>query len=281
MKIIKTPAVDWPEGFEAYDPKVTNNFKTTTAGVSGTKSIEYLAIPRAAGEYTIPAIKFSYFDTKENTYKTLSTPEYTLHVARGAGEAEATNTATTYTGVNKENIKTLGSDIRYIYTGNLEEQPSNIKHHTSYIIHHLYLFYLLPFAIGLLLFIIFYRRIRENADLNRVRYKRANKVAQKRLKAAAKILKENGKKEDFYAEIERAAFSYLSDRLSIPTSDLSNDNIASILRSKQVSEDIIAEVADVLSTAEFARYAPSTSADEQALYDRTAQLINTLESQKI
>ena len=281
MKIIKTPAVDWPEGFEAYDPKVTNNFKTTTAGVSGTKSIEYLAIPRAAGEYTIPAIKFSYFDTKENTYKTLSTPEYTLHVARGAGEAEATNTATTYTGVNKENIKTLGSDIRYIYTGNLEEQPSNIIHHTSYIIHHLYLFYLLPFAIGLLLFIIFYRRIRENADLNRVRYKRANKVAQKRLKAAAKILKENGKKEDFYAEIERAAFSYLSDRLSIPTSDLSKDNIASILRSKQVSEDIIAEVADVLSTAEFARYAPSTSADEQALYDRIAQLINTLESQKI
>ena len=133
----------------------------------------------------------------------------------------------------------------------------------------------------ILLFIIFYRRIRENADLNRVRYKRANKVAQKRLKAAAKILKENGKKEDFYAEIERAAFSYLSDRLSIPTSDLSKDNIASILRSKQVSEDIIAEVADVLSTAEFARYAPSTSADEQALYDRTAQLINTLESQKI
>ena len=87
MKLLKTPAIDWPEGFEPYDPKVTNNFNTTANGVSGTKSIEYLAIPRNAGEYTIPAVAFSYFDIDEKIYKTLHTPEYTIHVKRGAGSS--------------------------------------------------------------------------------------------------------------------------------------------------------------------------------------------------
>ena len=284
MKLIKTPAVDWPEGFEVYDPKVTNNFKTTTAGMSGTKSIEYLAIPRAAGDYTIPPVTFSYFDTKEKVYKTLSTPEYTLHVRRGANDTESNNVSTSYTGVNKEDIKTIGSDIRYIYTGDVKTstapsvsalRPSTLSKGI------LSMYYLVPFAIGLLLFFIFYRRIKENADQNRVRYKKANKVAQKRLKQAAKLLKDGASKEAFYMEIERAAFSYLSDRLSIPTSDMSKDTVASLLREKKVSEQIINEVMDVLSTAEFARYAPSSASDEQALYARTAQLIDTLESERL
>ena len=80
MKLLKTPAVDWPEGFEVYDPKVVNNFKTTAAGMSGTKTIEYLAIPRAGGVYSIPPIFFSYYDPQTDTYKTLATPEYTLNI---------------------------------------------------------------------------------------------------------------------------------------------------------------------------------------------------------
>ena len=283
MKLIKTLAVEWPEGFEVYDPKVTNNFRTTTAGVTGTKSIEYLAIPRAAGDYTIPAVTFSYFDTKDKEYKTLSTPEYTLHVNRGANDAEPTQQATSYTGVNKENIKTLGTDIRYIYLGTVEttETPqATFIQPATQSAGSISLYYLCPFGLGVLLFIIFYRRIRENADQNRVRYKKANKVAQKRLKAAAKIL-QGGASEAFYAEIERAAFQYLSDRLSIPTSDMSKDTIASQLRSKNVDETLIQEVSDVLSTAEFARYAPSTTSDAEALYDRTVKLIDTLESAKL
>ena len=99
MKLLKTPAVDWPEGFEVYDPKVTNNFKTSTTGVSGTKTIEYLAIPRAGGSYTIPPIRFSYYDTQEDDYKTLTTPEYTLNIARAAND-ESTG-AVMNTFVNK------------------------------------------------------------------------------------------------------------------------------------------------------------------------------------
>ncbi len=277
MKLLKTPAVDWPEGFEPYDPKVTNNFKTTTSGVSGTKSIEYLAIPRASGDYTIPAVTFSYFDTQDDTYKTLSTPEYTIHVKKGANEQS--NNAVVNNYVNKEDIKQLGSDIRYISTAVPTLQPKRAAW-VEYGSLTFWLLYLVPLCVALLLFVIFRKQIKENADITRMRYKHANKVAQKRLKKAGKLLKEN-QKEAFYEEIERAAWTYLSDRLSIPTADLNKDNISSILRGKGVGEDLIKEVNNVLSTAEFARYAPSSDHEMDDLYKATSRLIDQLEEQKL
>lgn len=277
MKLLKTPAIDWPEGFEPYDPKVTNNFKTTTAGVSGTKSIEYLAIPRASGDYTIPAVTFSYFDTNDDSYKTLTTPEYTIHVKKGANEQAGNAVVNNY--VNKEDIKQLGSDIRYINT-TLPTLRTKSASPVEYGSMAFCMLYFVPLCVALLLFIIFRKQIKENADITRVRYKHANKVAQKRLKKAGKLLKDN-QKEAFYEEIERAAWTYLSDRLSIPTADLNKDNIASILHGKGVSDDLIKEVNNVLSTAEFARYAPSSDHAMDDLYKATNLLIDQLEEQKL
>lgn len=274
MKLLKTPTVDWPEGFEPYDPKVSNNFKATAAGMSGSKTIEYLAIPRAAGEYTIPPITFAYYDTQEDAYKTLSTPEYTLHVQRGTGDEAGTPVVNNY--VNKEDIKTLGTDIRYIYTGNLQDaQPANPT--APLVWQYAWAGYVLPLLIACLLFAVFHKRIKENADITRVRSKRANKVAQKRLKKAAQLMK-SGDSEAFYTEIERALWTYLSDRLSVPTADLNKDNIASILRGKGVGEDIIAEVNRVLSDAEFARYAPAAAQSKEQLYTAATEIIDQLES---
>ncbi|MBR6829959.1 MAG: protein BatD, partial [Paludibacteraceae bacterium] len=278
MKLLKTPAIDWPEGFEPYDPKVTNNFKTTTSGVSGTKSIEYLAIPRSAGEYTIPAVNFSYFDIDSKTYKTLSTPEYTIRVKRGAGESSTVSDqqpVISYT--QKEDIKQLGSDIRYIDTKRVEGRKSKVES-----IHYnlIWLWYVVPLIIAIVLLVVLRKQIKEASDLTRMKYKRANKVAQKRLKAAAAALKANDKNA-FYAAIESAAWTYLSDRLSIPTADLNKENIASILRQKGVSDALIADVMNVLSTAEFARYAPSTDHGMDDLYTATTYLINNLENEKI
>lgn len=277
MKLIKTPSVDWPEGFEPYDPKVTNNFKPSNSGFTGNKSIEYLAIPRAAGDYTIPELSFSYFDIQEGKYKTLSTPAYTLHVRRAPGQTTDGEQVQTYTNVSKEDIKQLGSDIRYIDTAELpliytpEREPLS----TSTIL----LIDMLIFLLSMLVLLIGRKLIKDNADQMGIRYKRANKVAQKRLKTAQLLL--NGDNQAFYAEIEKAAFSYLSDRLRIPTADMTKDNIADLLRQKAVPESLIKQVNDVLSTAEFARYAPTTGAEKQALYDATTQIINQLENQKI
>ena len=277
MKLLKTPAIDWPEGFEPYDPKVTNDFRTTTSGVSGTKSIEYLAIPRSAGEYTIPAVNFSYFDIDEKAYKTLSTPEYTILVKRGAGSTnDKVEEGAVISYTQKEDIKQLGSDIRYIDT----KAPNGKTEHRVQNTDWIWLWYVVPLIIAMILLIILRKQIKEAADINRMRYKRANKVAQKRLKAAAAALKANDK-DTFYAAIESAAWTYLSDRLSIPTADLNKENIASILRQKGVSEALIKDVMSVLSTAEFARYAPTTDHAMDDLYRDTTNLINNLEDQKI
>ena len=276
MKLVKTPAVDWPEGFEVYDPKVTNNVKNTTAGTSGTKVIEYLAIPRAGGVYTIPPIQFAYYDTKEDAYRTLNTPEYVLNIARAQGEESVTGVVANY--VNKEDIQQLGTDIRYIFTGQTPQ-----KYTTSSLKYGSFLYwmcYLLPLIIAMTLFVVFRKKIKENADVTRVRYKKANKVAQRRLKTAEKLLQEN-KKESFYEEIERAAWTYLSDRLSIPTAQLNKENISQILREKGVEEQLIQMVNSVLTTAEFARYAPTADYAMQQMYETTTQLINLLEEQKI
>ena len=277
MKLLKTPAVDWPEGFEVYDPKVTNNFRNSTSGVSGTKTIEYLAIPRAGGTYTIPPIPFSYYDTQADDYKTLTTPEYTLHIARSADEE--TKAAVVNNFVQKEDIQQLGSDIRYIYANELPEfkiRKSTVTFGTLAF----WLCYLIPALLSALLFIIFRKKIKENADITRVRYKKANKVAQRRLKTAEQLLKVDNKTA-FFEEIEQAAWTYLSDRLSIPTAQLNKENIAQILAAKGVSEALIKDVLHVLSTAEFARYAPTSDHAMQDIYNDTTKIINQLENCKL
>jgi hypothetical protein len=259
-----------------YDPKVNNNFKPTTSGLSGSKTIEYLAIPRANGTYTVPPIQFSYYDIQADAYKTLTTPEYTLNIARTANEDANATVVNTF--VNKEDIQQLGSDIRYIYTGDL---PSAVK--VGKLKYGSLLFwacYALPSLLAAILFLIFRKQIKENADAVRVRYKKANKVAQRRLKAAKKLLREN-QKEAFYEEIERAAWTYLSDRLLIPTAQLNKDNIAQILREKGVSETLIQDVNHMLSMAEFARYAPTSNHEMQDIYDMITKIINQLENAQL
>ena len=276
MKLLKTPAVDWPEGFEVYDPKVTNNFKVTTSGVSGTKTIEYLAIPRAGGVYTIPAIQFAYYDTQADAYRSLATPEYTLNIARSTSEESGAAVVNTY--VQKENIQQVGTDIRYIYTGELKAASN--RNTISFGTLLFWLCYVVPLSLAALMFIVFRKRIKENADVTRMRYKKANKVAQRRLKVAEQLLQQN-KKEAFFEEIERAAWTYLSDRLSIPTAQLNKENIAQILTDKAVADTTIKQMLHVLSTAEFARYAPTSDSAMHELYEDTIKIINQLESEKL
>lgn len=278
MKLLKTPMVDWPEGFEVYDPKVTNNFKNTTAGVSGTKTIEYLAIPRAGGTYTIPPVRFAYYDTQEQDYRTITTPEYTLNIERAANEDATAMVVNNF--VQKENIQQLGTDIRYIHTAELMPVADASSRAIRFGSLLFWLCYAIPSLLAALLFVIFRKKIKENADMTRVRYKKANKVAQRRLKVAEQLLKQN-KKDAFFEEIERAAWTYLSDRLSIPTAQLNKENIVQILSNKGVSDMIIQEMMHVLSTAEFARYAPTSDHAMQEVYEDTIKIINQLESEKL
>jgi len=274
IKLIKNPEIVFPNDFEIYDPKVNLNIKTSTSGVSGNKSIEYLAIPRYAGDFTIPSVAFSYFDIKSGTYKTLSTPEYKLHVEKGAGGNNAGNQV--YSNFsNKEDLKFVGKDILYIKTDgfSFSKKDEYLFGKLSYI-----LWYIIPTLLFIIFFIAYRKQARENANIALVRTKKANKVASKRLKTAGKLLKEN-KKEEFYDEVLKALWGYLSDKLNIPVSSLTKDNVEAELTKYGVEESLIKEFMNILNTCEFARYAPGQGSDEMdKLYDSTVNAIDKMEN---
>ncbi|GHT64742.1 hypothetical protein AGMMS50239_23020 [Bacteroidia bacterium] len=272
LKLIKNPEIVFPNDFEVYDPTVDVKTKVTQSGVSGTKSIEYNAIPRYAGDFTIPKVEFSYFDLKSGTYKTLSTEEYQLHVEQG--EVGSGNAAPIINATNKENIRFLGQDIRYIKTDNYHFRKGSFLFGTF----NYYLFYIIPALLFIVLFIIYRKQAAENANIALVRTKKANKVASKRLKTVAKYLNEN-KKEAFYDETLKAVWGYLSDKLNIPVSALTKDNVEANLTQYGVDESLINDFRNILDTAEFARFAPSQgSGAMDELYHSTVKAIDKMES---
>lgn len=271
LKLVSDPEIKFPEDFEVYDPKVDNKFRLTYNGLSGNKVIEYLAIPRNAGTYKIPPIKFSYFDIKSRSYKTLSTEEYIVQVAKGTGNA--TQTIANFT--NKEDLKVLNEDIRFIKQNEVKLMPKGVYFYgsTTY-----WLFYLIPGLVFVACFVVYRKQIAANANVARVRTKKANKVAVKRMKLAEKLLAAN-KRDAFYDEVLKALWGYISDKLNIPVSRLSKDNVEEELRRYGVSDELIKEFLDALNSCEFARFAPGDA--NQAMdkvYKESFEVISKMEN---
>ena len=273
MKLIKTPDITFPNDFEVYDPKVDNsNIRVTAAGSSGTKTIEYMAIPRFAGDFVIPSVNFSYFDTKSGSYKTITTESYKLHVEKGEGGSDA---AIVSNFANRENVKFLGKDIRYIKLNNIHFLSNKEIFFGSFI----YIMAYLMIAILFIVFFIIYRKqVKENSNIALVRTRKANKTAVKRLKQAEKLLKEN-KEEAFYEEVIRALWGYLSDKLNMPQSELTKENVAVELNKYGVNEELSDEFLEIINTCEFARYAMNkTSGAMDKLFNETVDAIGKMEN---
>ena len=271
MKLIGTPEVKFPQDFEIYDPKVTDDYKLTNSGLTGTKTFEYLAIPRHAGNFTIPAIEFTYFDLKSNSYKTLKTEAYNLKVAKGQGNADQVISDFT----NKESVKMLGRDIRFIKLGDSSLRPKGdfFFGTVGY-----YLCYLIPLLLFVVFAVIYRQKALENANVAKVKTKKANKVATRRMKLAGKLLAEN-KKNEFYDEVLKALWGYISDKLSIPVSQLSKDNIEAELTNYGVQEALIAEFIGVLNECEYARYAPGNENEAMdKVYSASVEVISKMEN---
>ena len=270
LKLLSNPEVKFPEDFEIYDPKSENNFRLTSDGLSGNKVIEYLAIPRNPGDYKIPPVSFTYFDVKSKSYKTLTTEGYDLHVEKGEGNA--TQTIANFT--NKEELKVLNEDIRFIKQNEVKLTPrgSFFFGTMGY-----WLFYLIPALVFIVFFIIYRKQIAANANVAKVRTRKANKVAVKRLKLAGKLLADN-KKDAFYDEVLKALWGYVSDKLNIPMSRLSKDNIEEELRNYGVDDALIAEFLKVLDNCEFARFAPAdANQGMDKIYAEALDIISKME----
>ncbi|GAE84348.1 BatD family protein [Bacteroides reticulotermitis] len=271
LKLISNPTIKFPEDFEVYDPKVDNQVRLTREGLSGNKVIEYLAIPRHAGTFKIPGISFSYFDIRSKSYKTLKTEEYVVNIEKGAGNADQVIANFT----NKEDLKVLGEDIRFIKQGDVQVAPKGSFFYSSI---GYWLLYIIPAIAFVIFFIVYRKQAAANANVAKVRTKKANKVAIKRMKLAGKLLSEN-KKESFYDEVLKALWGYISDKLNIPVSRLTKDNIEEKLIKHGVDEELIRDFLNALNECEFARFAPGD--ENQAMdkvYSSSIEVISKMEN---
>ena len=273
LKLAKVPQVSFPADFDTYDPKNDNNIKVGVAGVSGSKTVEYVAIPRFGGTFTIPAAKFVYFDPIDEKYKTLTTQSYNLTITGSAADATV---SAVVPGVHKEQVKNLGTDIRFIHHGDQVSMASST--HSFYGTALFYLSYLVPLLLFVIMLILLQKQAKENANLVKVKNKRANKLARKRLKNAAICMKK-GDKNKFYEAAVQALWGYTADKLNIPLANLTKDNVQEELLRHGASQELIDSFIATLSDCEFARYSPvvDDSLSMENCYNRAAELIGKLE----
>ena len=264
LKLIKQPVVNFPKDFDKYDPKVTDKTKLTANGVEGNMIYDFLAVPRNQGKYTIPPVEFTYYDVAANAYKTIKTQAFELEVEKGDGNG---GTAVDFTDEKNQ-------DIHAIKTGKVVRQDaaSLFFGSASY-----WIILALLLAAFIALMIIFRRRAIENADIVKMRGKKANKVANKRLRAAHKLMVA-GKQGEFYDEVLRALWGYMGDKLNIPVSELSHDNIADKLAEHHVDEQTVNTFIEALDECEFERYAPGDAAGNMnKTYESAATAIEKIE----
>jgi hypothetical protein len=272
LKIASAPVLKLSPDIEVYDPKISDDLKNGVNGTTGQKSFEYLMIPRHYGDFTIPPVSYSYFNIASGRYEELTTREFHFNAKKVNGQNTG---ATVYGGVSKEDVKYLGKDIRFIKSdpGRLKRSGNILLSKQSFL--SIYAFSLLAF-----LLVLFLRRehIRRNSDLSLVRNRKAGKVAIKRLQSASFCLK-NDETDQFYDEILKAIWGYLSDKLNIPVSDLTRSNAFAALQAEGIDEDQINSLSKILDTCEFARFAPASSGAEAAsVYESASQFIKSVEN---
>ena len=270
MKLMNAPEVAWPKDFESYDPKKEDKTKIGVNGSSGQMLFDYIAVPRHQGQYELPPVEFCYFDPDAREYKTASTEAYTIDVEKGKGGSSTVSGA-----VSKEDIELLNSDIRFIKTGTptFQTGDSAFFGSTRY-----WLYYVIALALFLIAAIAFRRQAVANADLARRRGRKANKAATKRLRVARKLMQTNNASA-FYEETMKALWGYVGDKLNIPVSELSKDNVRERLMERQLADDIIDQFLHTLDDCEFARFAPGDpAATMDKIYASAEEVINKIES---
>ena len=269
LKLIKQPIINIPKDFDKYEPKITDKTKLTSNGIEGSMIYDILVVPRHQGKYEIPPVEFTYFDTSENVYKTIKSESFTLDVAKGSGAASVND----FSG--QTDLQELTKDIRYIKTGDTRQHSLDdfFFGSTGY-----WISLSLLALVFITLFIVFRQRAIDNANVTKMRGKKANKVATKRLKKASRLMTDN-KPGEFYDEVLRALWGYVGDKLNIPVEQLSHDNISQRLSERNVGEETVSQFIGALDECEFERYAPGDpKGNMNKVYDKAITAIEQIEA---
>ena len=266
MKLMKAPKIRFPQDFEVYDPKENNKTTSTATGSKGSITYDYIVVPRHGGKYNIAPVEFCYFDPEQERYNTVKTDSFSLAVAKAKGHQPV------YTR-EQEDLNVLSNDIRFIKLGDLQsEEVDDFYGSSSY-----WLTYLLLFAAFGVAFLWLRYQQKHNPNSWSAKGKKAGKVASRRLKQAAKLMRE---KDDaaFYDELMRALLGYAGDKLSLPTNELNKDNVIASLTSKGVEQQVVDAFIAVLSDCEFARYAPTSDPNmaKEKIYQQASDVITQM-----
>ena len=245
LKLLKQPVVNFPKDFDKYDAKVTDKTRLTANGVEGNMVYDFLAVPRNQGSYTIPSVELTYYDTSKNAYKTIKTQPFKVEVEKGDG-----------TSAESEDFASQDKDIHTIKLGKAEQHKADEMFFSSF---GYWISLLMPLIAFVVLLIVFRRRAIENADIVKKRSNRAGKIATKRLRLANKLMLQ-GKQGEFYDEVMRALWGYMSYKLNMPAEKLNRDNIRETLGRHFVDDATIEKFTTALDECEFERYAPGDAA---------------------
>jgi hypothetical protein len=270
LKLLKPLSPEFPADFEKYDPKTVDTIAEKESGVSGSRLYTYLLIPRHEGNFNIDPVKFSYFDPSTGKYVTLPTKPFAIKVNKGLSESNVT----AYSGADKQDVKMLNKDIRYIKI----DGDDIIKKGEGFYGSGLY-YSLLAFGPLLFLGALAYGKWDEknNSDIVKVKSRKAGKIAAKHLASAQAQLSANNSKA-FYENVFRGLYGYLSDKLNIAAADLNRERIATELKTRTLDEGLINELLDTLDLCDMARYAPVSGISEQQMFDKAKNMINDIEN---
>lgn len=271
LKLLPNPELNLPSDFEVYDPEIKDEISYKAGNLTGSRSFHYLVIPRQASTYEIQPYVFSYFDTELKQYKNITSEAVVIDVEKSL---EATSTGV-FPSANKKDIEMLGSDIRYIQTHiTLKDKKSYYRSSLHFLL------VAMPFSIMLLLFLVFRKRALERSDVLRLKSKHAGKLASKYFSEAAMHLKKNQINE-FYEALSKGIYRYLSDKFSIPVSELNTDNIQHIMNEHAISEEHIKETLNRIADCEMARFAPLPQQGNSILLEQVRQLVQAIEKNKL
>ncbi|MFQ5864860.1 MAG: BatD family protein [bacterium] len=272
IKILPQPKVNFPTDFEVYDPKVSENIQRQASQISGSKSFEYVLIPRFPGKQTIRPISFSYFDLSSKSYKTLLTDPIEIAVAKGDEPLIAVSV-----GASKEDIKFIGQDIRFIQLRLPQFHPIGTVFYRKW---PFYLFLILPLV--LLAGGYGYSKHLEKLSTNLAyaRSRKANQMALKRLRKAKNQLSQ-GNSRLFYGEVSKALMGFIGDKLNVSAAGLITDQVDEMLRQRGINKEIVSEYMSCLQTCDYGRFAPTDSdnSEMKQFFEKAKKAIINLEKE--
>lgn len=256
---------------EVYDTKVSD--RIDKSGLSGSKTYEFPFIPRSHGDFVIEPVKYSYYDVNQRRYVTLETAPIPLTVLRGK---ETESTGIMISGSQPKDVKNLSSDIRFI---NTKDSSLAAKGHFFVGTALFWVLASLLFVMAAVLWAALRRLAARRADVVGTRNRKATKMALKRLQLANTFLKQN-LYTAFYEELHKALLGFISDKLNIPSAELSRDRITEALAEGGVASSLTDTFISILDACEYARYSPSAGNEAMAAhYAAAIDVISSIDSE--